>query len=64
MRPDVLQAALTSEQRSKGYCLKELDDHTVELRHRGAFVAYWSQTGATIAEIRAMAEDHMALKGG
>jgi len=64
MRADILEAALTQEQRDKGYWLKESDDDIVELWHYEAFIGRWSRTGATIAELRATAQEHIANELG
>jgi hypothetical protein len=51
-----LEAALTPEQRRQGFSLVEPDDHTLELCYQGKPVARFSQSGATVAEIRATAD--------
>ena len=56
MMSAVLQDALTPEQRRQGFSLVEPDDHTVELWYQGKPVARFSQSGATVAEIRATAD--------
>jgi hypothetical protein len=52
----ILEAALTPEQRQKGFSLDEPDDHALRLLYQGEPVAYFSSTGATVAEIRAEAD--------
>lgn len=56
MLKGILDAALTSEQRQKGFSLDEPDDHILQLLYKGKPVAYFSFSGATVAEIRATAD--------
>jgi len=56
MMSAVLKAALTSEQSQQGFRLVEPDNHTLELCYQGKPVARFSQSGATVAEIRATAD--------
>ena len=56
MMSAVLEDALTPEQRRQGFSLVEPDDHTLELCYQGKPVARFSQSGATVAEIRATAD--------
>jgi hypothetical protein len=52
----VLDAILTVEQRQRGFSLDEPDDHTLGLLYKGKPVAYFSSSGATVAEIKAEAD--------
>lgn len=59
-RKMTLEAGLTAQQKRAGLYLVEPDPHTVELRDKtGERVAAWSSSGATIAEIRAEAEQYL-----
>lgn len=55
MRPEILQGALTLEQRANGLSLEE-DDHCLYLLYKGKQVAVFSATGATVQSIRQEAE--------
>ena len=48
----VLSAALTKKQREAGLYLEEPDDHLLCLKQEQIIRAVFSQTGATIYEIR------------
>jgi len=52
----ILVAALTAEQRERGFSLDEPDNHTLLLLYQGKPVACFSSIGATVAEIRAEAD--------
>lgn len=56
MLKGILEAALTTEQRKRGFSLAEPDDHTLRLLYQGKPVADFSSSGATVAEIRAEAD--------
>jgi hypothetical protein len=56
MSPAILNDALTAPQRQQGFTLCEADDHILELCYQGKPVAHFSQSSATVAEIRATAE--------
>ena len=54
LRRSVLDAILTLEQRQRGFSLDEPDDHILRLLlNNSKPVAYFSSSGATVAEIRA-----------
>lgn len=56
MLKGILEAALTAEQRERGFSLDESDDHTLRLLYQGEPVADFSSSGATVAEVRAEAD--------
>jgi len=56
MLKGILVAALTIEQRKQGFHLDEPDAHILRLLLNSEPVAYFSPTGATVAEIRAEAD--------
>jgi len=60
-KPEVLDGALTPEQRAKGFSLKE-DDHCLYLLYRGKREAVFSATGATIETIRVTADRIASIK--
>jgi len=47
-----------------GFTLKHPDDHVVELRHEGKFVARFSQLGATEESLQAECTRHLVMKHG
>lgn len=47
-----------------GFTLEHCDDHVVELRHEGEFVARFSQLGATEESLQAECARHLANKHG
>ncbi len=47
-----------------GFTLEHPDDHIVELRHQGEFVARFSQTGATEESLQAECSKHLVMKHG
>lgn len=61
MLKGILVAALTAEQRKRGFSLIEPDARTLRLLYQGEPVAHFSSRGATVAEIRATA-DRIAKK--
>ena len=54
-----LKHILAARHRRAGMRLFERDDHTMELRLRGATVARFSATGVTQDTIRLIAERHL-----
>ncbi|GAJ13407.1 unnamed protein product, partial [marine sediment metagenome] len=47
-----------------GFTLEHPDDHIVELRHQGEFVARFSQLGATKESLQAECAAHLVEKHG
>ena len=60
-KQEVLEGALTPEQRAKGFSLKE-DDHCLYLLYRGKREAVFSATGARKDTIRATANRIASIK--
>lgn len=60
LRSNLLEFALTEEQREQGFTLKE-DEDFLNLLYRGKVKAVFSAKGATFAEIRKTA-DRIARK--
>ncbi len=56
MPKGILEAALTAEQKQKGFSFDEPDDHTLELLYKGKPVAHFIQSVATVQLIRAVAD--------
>ena len=56
MAKEIIGVILTAEQKRKGFSLDEPDDHTLCLLYHSKPAANFSSTGATVAEIRAIAD--------